>query len=130
MTTRVLLLITAVGMAVVGASGLFLPEEVLTWLGVPVQGLLPLLVQLFGAHYLALAAMNWMAKDTPFGGIYQRPAAMANVMHFVVGALVLLKAAMGGPASPALWIAAGIYAIFAVWFAYILFMASPTQSTL
>jgi hypothetical protein len=38
--------------------------------------------------------LNWMARANRIGGIYSRPVAMGNFLHFTMGALVLLGLAM------------------------------------
>ncbi len=129
MTTRILLSMSAVFMAILGIGALFLPEEILSYFGVPPQGILSVFVQLMGVHFLSLAILNWMAKDTLLGGIYQRPAAMANFGHFGIGAIVLIKAAIGGQTPASLWIMCGGYALFATWFAVIIFFGSPVKAS-
>jgi hypothetical protein len=47
--------------------------------------------QIVGALYLAFAAANWTARGSMIGGIYARPLAVANFVHFVIGATVLAK---------------------------------------
>ena len=125
MTTRTLLIISAAFMAILGVGTLFLPQEVLAYLGIPTQGAMLVLVQLFGAHYIAFALLNWLAKDTLFGGIYQRPAAMANFAHFMIGALVLIKGLFGGQVPANLWVVCSIYGLLAVWFGFLIFFGAP-----
>ena len=129
MTTRVLLVMSAGFLAILGLGALFLPNEILAYLGAPQQGALPELVQILGAHYLAFALLNWMVKDSLFGGIYNRQAAMGNFTHFVIGAIVLLKGAIGGQTPGSTWIACGCYALFAGWFGAILFFGSPVKAS-
>jgi hypothetical protein len=64
--------------------------------------------------------LNWMAKGSIIGGIYNRPIAIANFTHFVMGTLVLLKA-LDSALPWWLWALAGFYSIFAVLFAFLLF---------
>ena len=127
-TTRVLLIMSAVFLAILGLGASFLPQEILAYLGAPRQGALPVLVQILGAHYLAFALLNWMAKDSLFGGIYSRPAAMGNFAHFVIGTIVLIKGAVGGQTPGSIWIACGCYALFAGWFGAIIFFGSPVKA--
>ncbi|MFT5791804.1 MAG: hypothetical protein ACI9LI_001144, partial [Saprospiraceae bacterium] len=35
--------------------------------------------------------LNWMAKGSIIGGIYNRPIVIGNLMHFGVGAIALIK---------------------------------------
>jgi hypothetical protein len=129
MTTRVLLTMTAVFLAILGLGASFLPDEILAFLGAPQQGALTVLVQLLGAHYLAFALLNWMAKDSLIGGIYNRPAAMGNFGHFAIGAIVLLKGAIAGQTPGIIWIVCGFYVLFAGWFGAIIFFGSPVRSS-
>jgi|TARA_R110002051_G_scaffold173271_2_gene243631 hypothetical protein len=43
------------------------------------------------ALYLGFGILNRMAKGTIIGRIYNRPIAIGNLMHFEVGAIVLVK---------------------------------------
>ena len=90
---------------------------------------LPVLVRLLGAHYLAFALLNWMARDSRMGGIYNRPAAMGNLAHFGIGTIVLIKDAVGGHTPGSVWIACGCYALFAGWFGAIIFPGSPVKAS-
>ena len=62
--------------------------------------------------------VNWMAKDSLIGGIYNRPVALGNTLHFLMGALALGKGR--------LFAMALIYGIFAAAFLWVLF-TSPVQ---
>jgi hypothetical protein len=54
--------------------------------------------------------LNWMAKGTIIGGIYNRPIAIANLTHFLIGGLALAKLAFNNhKISIILWVMAGIY---------------------
>jgi hypothetical protein len=69
-----------------------------------------------------------MAQANLMGGIYSRPVAMGNFVHFFVAALALLKAVLAGQhALPAL-AGAAAYAAFAVLFALVLF-GDPLRKT-
>ncbi|MFZ1700527.1 MAG: hypothetical protein WAU71_06880 [Pyrinomonadaceae bacterium] len=89
-------------------------------------------MQLIGALYLGFAMMNWMAKSLVIGGIYARPLAMGNLVHFLVGALALIKFVFSTDTTWVVWGAAVIYSLFAVVFAIVLFThpisKSPTSS--
>ena len=108
-------------MAVVGVLFQFLPHEFLNYFGVEAVGIMPLFVQIAGALFLGFAMMNWMAKTVLIGGIYARPLAMGNFVHFMVGALALLKNAFAAQNSLAVWTAAIIYSLFAVLFGIVFF---------
>lgn len=44
-----------------------------------------------GALFLGFGLLNWMAKGSIIGGIYNKPLVIGNLMHFGVGAITLLK---------------------------------------
>lgn len=81
-----------------------------------------LLLQITGAMYLGFAILNWMARDVLIGGIYARPVALGNFLHFAVGTLTLWKT-IGGGALRGREIIAGaiVYSVFAAWFGLVLF---------
>lgn len=121
MNTKILMIVSAIIMAVCGILFQFFPHEVLNVFNADSNGIVPLFVQIIGAMYLGFAIMNWMAKTVLIGGIYARPLAMGNLLHFTVGALALLKFAFSAPNLLGIWIAAIIYSIFAILFGIVLF---------
>src|ERR1043165_8031805 len=96
----------------IGLSLSFAPAEFLAHFGVDNPPLI-LLVQLCGALYLGFAMLNWMARESSIGGIYNRSLAMGNFMHFFVGAPAFLKAVFRGRREWSIWCVAAIYAILA-----------------
>ena len=83
--------------------------------------MLPTLVQLLGALLLAFAMLNWMAKDNLIGGIYNRPVAVANLLHFAVGAITLAKVVLRRSKPVYIVAAAAVYVTFAIGFAAVVF---------
>ena len=126
MNTKLLLGASAVLMALAGFGGTFAPGEFLDALHLPDAGILPLLIQLLAALLLAFAMTNWMAKESRIGGIYNRPLAIGNLLHFTIGAITLCKYVVSHDAPMYVFIAAVLYVIFALSFAKITFMASRT----
>jgi predicted neutral ceramidase superfamily lipid hydrolase len=118
---------SAIVMGAAGVAGLFLPQEIAAALGVSASGLLPSLLQIHAAMLLGFAMINWMAKDSLIGGIYNRPVLVGNVAHFAIGAITLLKV-VAGNATPPLIAATVIYVIFAVGFGMLMF-SSPVKSS-
>ncbi len=112
---------SAILMAVCGIVFQFAPHAILGYFNADASGILPLFVQMVGALYLGFAMMNWMAKGILIGGIYARPLAMGNFLHFTVGAFALLKYAFGGGVPWPVWAAAALYSIFAIMFGIVLF---------
>lgn len=116
---------SALFMGLLGLSFSFLPQEIMRSAGVD-PAVLPLLIlQILGALLLAFAMINWMAKDILIGGIYSRPVAVGNFMHFVVGALALMKGVLKNSDLSFVWVAALIYSAFAVAFGMVIFMRPP-----
>jgi hypothetical protein len=125
MNTRLVMGASALVMGALGLSATFLPQEIAGYLGVPTEGALPLLIQVLGALYFAFAMQNRTAKDSLIGGIYNRPIALASLVHLVVGALALAKGAFANQGVVILVFAIG-YAIFAIAFGMI-FFTSPVR---
>lgn len=121
MNTRILMTSAAIVQAVLGVVALFAPQELLTWLGAAAVGFLPSLVQLLAAALLALAMIDWMAKDSKIGGIYLRPIAVGNLLHFTVGGFSLVRFAVHGHPPVAFIAVAVVYAALAVAFAVVVF---------
>ena len=119
--TRWLLSASALFMAVLGLATTFAPQELLAAICAPDQGPVVIVVQATGALYLGFAMLNWMARGSLIGGVYNRPVALANFLHFAVAAMGLVKAAWTGPPAAALVVAALVYAAFAAGFGRVLF---------
>jgi hypothetical protein len=118
---RVLLMSASAGfLGLLGLAGSFLPHELLAWAGAPVSGAGALLVQLAGALSLSFAMVNWMGRTNLIGGVYSRPVAAGNTLHFTMGALALLKGVSAGNASLPFVLLLALYAIFACAFAFML----------
>lgn len=122
---RALMALSALAMAAAGLAATFAPGELLAAVGAGADAWSELLVQLAGALYLGFAMMNWMARGSLIGGIYGRPVALGNLVHFVVMAFALARAAVPEP-TPVLVAAAVVYAVFALWFAFVAF-TSPVR---
>ena len=118
--TRALMVTSALFMGLLGLGASFLPQEALTYAGYPTKGLAVVFIQVIGALFLGFAFLNWMARGTLIGGIYSRPVAMGNFMHFAVVTIVLLKA-LSAEAAPVFMAATLIYAVLALWFGAVLF---------
>jgi hypothetical protein len=118
---------SAVFMGVIGLAGTFVPDEILARVHVTEPRVLVLLIQLTGALYIAFAMLNWMMKESVIGGIYNRPLAMANLLHFFAGGLALLKGVRSaGADQTAVIVAAVLYLLFAIAFGRIVF-TSPVK---
>lgn len=121
MNTKLLMSGSPLLMGLVGILLTFLPQELLLYFGLtPIRSFV-LGVQLAGALYLSFALLNWMAKANLIGGIYSRPLAVGNFLHFFVGAILFIKAVVPAPSAPLLWVACIIYSSLALLFGLVLF---------
>lgn len=112
---------SAAALGSLGLVGSFLPRELLTWAGAPAWQPLSLLVQLVAALYLGFAALNWMTRHNLIGGIYSRPVAIANLLHFVTAGLAMTRLLAASPDLSLLWPLTILYALFAGGFGIVLF---------
>ena len=72
--------------------------------------------------------MNWTAKGVLLGGIYGRPIVIGNLVHFAMGALLLLKMSSAPSDEPVRWVLIAAYAVFAVVFGYVM-MTHPARAS-
>ena len=84
MNTKSLMTLSAIILALIGISLIFLPKEILDYFELSVSDTLELLMQIIGSLYFAFAMLNWMSKGSIIGGIYNRPIAIANWTHLVI----------------------------------------------
>ena len=120
MHTRILMTLSAALMAIIGIAFSFMPQEVLGLHGTTPDNATIMLIQMAGAAYLGLAILNWTARGILMGGIYARPVALGNALHFWMVAIMLVKAAFTFGAVP-LIASAAVFSTFAIWFGYVLF---------
>lgn len=128
MNTKLLLASSAIFMGVLGVAGTFSPQEVAAAAGVPPAPLVALFLQIAGALSLGAAAQNWTEKHAAIGGIYNRPLALANLIHFLVVAIALLRLVAAGERGAVILVLTAFYALFALAFAMVTFGASPVKS--
>jgi len=122
MNTKSLMTLSAIILALIGINLIFLPKEILDYFELSVSDTLELLMQIIGSFYFAFAILNWMSKGSIIGGIYNRPIAMANLAHFVIAGLALIKGVLANPSlSYVIWSIAIIYSIFAILFGIVAF---------
>jgi hypothetical protein len=122
MNTKLIMTLSAVFLGAIGISLTFLPTEISNLLGINSTGTIQLAFQILGALYFSFAILNWMAKGTIVGGIYNRPVSMANFTHFAIGALALIKGLMNLHGLPKMiLILAFLYSVFALLFGILLF---------
>jgi len=121
MNARILMNVSALFMAILGVAASFFPQEILRYCGSRPEGPGVPLVQITGALYMGFAILNWMARGNLIGGIYSRPVALGNFLHFAVVTVVLLKALAAGEHAPEIVVGAVAYSVIGMWFGLVLF---------
>lgn len=128
MNTKILMTSSALFLATIGILLSFLPNEIVEYLNVEQNIITILFLKIMSALYLGFGILNWMAKGTLIGGIYNRPIAIGNLMHFGVGAIALVKISSNIQIHSEIIISlSAVYVIFALLFAYI-FRTNPTNT--
>ena len=126
MNTKLLMTTSAIFLAISGILLSFLPNEIANYLNIETNIITILFLNILSALYLGFGILNWMAKGTLIGGIYNKPIAIGNLMHFGVGAIALIKVISSIQIHTGIIIAlTAIYLVFAILFAYV-FRTSPT----
>ena len=128
MNPRLLLTASAVALGATGIVASFLPVELLDNLHPPGDRVGTVIVQMLGAALIGFAMLNWMARGAPAGGIYGRPIVSANLVHFMVAGIALMKVAAVGGVPTAVTILAIVYSLFAIGFALVMFGPGPRNS--
>ena len=121
MNTKVIMIASALFNAVIGLTCSFMPQEILSYVGINEINFLTLIIQLLGALYLGFAILNWMAKSNLIGGIYSKPVALGNFLHYMVGGLALVTYFINHQDLTILLIPTIIYAVLAVLFGKVAF---------
>lgn len=130
MNTKFMMTASAVFFGIMGIAFSFFPQEILSQLGIALDELMTLCLQVLGAMYLGFAMLNWMTKSSIIGGVYNKPIAMANFIHFVVAGLALIKGATAILELPMIiWVIAAVYGIFAVTFGLVMFRHPLKEKT-
>jgi len=128
MNTKILMVLSVVVLWFLGLVFSFIPSELMKYLNIDLNGINILLLQILGALYLGFAILNWMLRKTTIGWIYNRPLMIANLMHFAMSAIAILKSASSIEwyAGIIIWLTI-IYSLFAISFAYICFFSTSTS---
>ena len=128
MNTKIVMTSSALFYAIIGIILSFLPNEIADYLNVEYNIITILFLNIMSALYLGFGILNWMAKGTLIGGIYNRPIAIGNLMHFGVGAIALVKVVSNIQTHSEIVISLTVvYVIFAILFVYI-FRTNPTKT--
>ncbi len=128
MNTKILMTISAIFLIIIGVLLSFLPNEIADYLNVEPTIITILFLKILSALYLGFGILNWMAKGTLIGGIYNRPIAIGNLMHFGVGAIALVKVISNIQTHSEIIISLTVvYVVFAILFAYV-FRTNPAKA--
>ena len=124
-------MLSAVFLALLGLLTSYWPDKVLETHGTVPDNATLLLVQMMGAVYLGFAILNWTARGVVIGGIYARPLALGNFLHFAMVGVMLTRAAITHGVIQ-LATSALVFSGFAIWFGIVLFTSPvkgpPSQS--
>ena len=121
MKTKFLMTSSALFCGIIGILLLFLPNEIAEYLNVEPTIITILFLKILSALYLGFGILNWTVKGSLIGGIYNRPIALGNLLHFVVGSIELVKGISNIETHREIIIfLTALYIIFGVLFAYVL----------
>lgn len=121
MKTKLLMTSSALFCGIIGILLLFLPNEIVEYLNVEPTIITILFLKILSALYLGFGILNWTVKGSLIGGIYNRPIALGNLLHFVVGSIELVKVISNIETHREIIIfLTALYIIFGVLFAYVL----------
>lgn len=125
MAGRTILTLSAALLFMLGGAALFLPREIAALLDFGQSRGMAATLQLAGGGFLGVGMLDWMVRHNRIGGIYNRPAGMANLMLFTVCGLSVAKGVAGGELPPAAWLLAGLFGTGAVAFGWLMFAHDP-----
>ena len=121
MKTKFLMTSSALFCVIIGILLLFLPNEIAEYLNVEPTIITILFLKILSALYLGFGILNWTVKGSLIGGIYNRPIALGNLLHFVVGSIELIKVISNIQTHrEIITFLTALYIIFGVLFAYVL----------
>ena len=127
MNTKIVMISSCIFLGALGITFTFIPDEIISGLSATPNPISILSLQLLGALYLGFTMLNWMAKGSQIGGIYNRPIAIGNFMHFAVGALALIKIITKIHTHSEIVISlTAVYSVFAILFGYV-FITNPSR---
>lgn len=121
MSTKILMVSSAIVFAIFGLAATFFPIEILKYMNAGNALLSVLLIQIIGSLYLGFAFMNWMARATIIGGIYSKPLSIGNFSHLFIASVSLIKTLPVYTESKILWIITLVYSVLTLFFARVSF---------
>ena len=121
MNTKTLMIISAIFLAVNGFGFTFFPNEIAGLLINDDNYILILILQILGALYLGFSILNWTAKSSLIGGIYNKPILIGNLLHFFTASMTLIKLTPGFQDNQLIFSYTIIYSLFTLSFGYVFF---------
>jgi hypothetical protein len=121
MNSKYLMISSAIILGFIGIILSFMPDEIIRLLNSNQDKIVIVICQITGALYIGFASLNWMARGNIIGGIYSKPLALGNFVHFFVGGMALIKFVSSSRSLVILFVVSVIYIIFAIWFGLLLF---------
>jgi hypothetical protein len=127
MNTKILMISSAIFLAIIGILVSFFPNEIVAYLNIKPNIITIRFLKILSAFYLGFGILNWLAKGTLIGRIYNRLIAIGNLIHFGVGAIVLFKIVSNMKAhSEIIIVLTAVYVVFALLFVYV-FKTNPIK---
>ena len=121
MNTKALMIISAIFLAINGFGFTFFPNEIASLLINTDNYILILILQILGALYLGFSILNWTAKASLIGGIYNKPILIGNLLHFFTASMTLIKLNQGFQDNQLIFSYTIIYSLFTLSFGYVFF---------
>ena len=130
MNSKTILTSSAINLIIIGVAFSFIPAELLGFLKMEKTAEAEILFQLVGALYFGFGMLNWTARRSIVGGIYNKPISIANFAHFLIGALALVKTAFSNQEIHYfIWFLCLIYIFFGICFALMMFKHPLREET-
>ena len=127
MNSRLLMMASSLFMGIIGIILSFLPHETMDYFAIGTDKFTVQFLKILGAFYLGFAMLNWMAKSNLIGGIYSKPVAVGNFLHFSISAISLFRMLFRTETHFQIMLVIAIpYIIFAIAFGYV-FMNNPKK---
>ena len=128
MDTKIIMTSSALFYAIIGVLICFLPNEIAGYLEVESTIITIIFLNILSALFLGFGILNWMAKGTLIGGIYNKPILIGNLMHFGFGAIGFVKVVFDIRTHLEIVISLTVvYWIFTILFVYI-FRTTPIKT--
>ena len=127
MNFRIMFLINALIVALLGLGFLVIPERILGQFDVDVYAATKLAAQFFGTALLALGLLLWFAKDVGEENL-QKGMAIAMMVGAAAGLIVTAVGATSNILRSNAWIAMLVYLLFGLAYAYLVFMKPRAEA--